>query len=101
MIASQRKRKLTWKAKVARIQQAPPSNVAANMLNLAIGIHYWQTLLKNARVVRYLKKYHQKDLREVERWLAECARKHSRLQKAHPESDTASTTGRLFHQSFR
>jgi len=78
MIASQRKRKLTWKARVARIQQAPPSNVAANVLNLAIGIHYWQALLKNARVVRYLNKYHPDDLKQFERLLAECTRRHSR-----------------------
>jgi hypothetical protein len=68
-----RKRNQTWKAKLAKIEQAPPRNVAANMLNLTICVSYWEMLLENRRVKRYLNKYHQDDLRQIQNVLTECA----------------------------
>ena len=72
MKARTRKRNQTWKVKLAKIQQAPPRNVAANMLNLTICVRYWETLLRSPRVNRYLNKYHQDNLRKIQTVLREC-----------------------------
>ena len=67
-----RKRNQTWKAKLAKIQEAPPRNVAANMLNLTICVCYWEMLLRSPRVKRYLNKYHQDNLRKIQNVLTQC-----------------------------
>ena len=68
-----RKRNQTWKVKLAKIQEAPPPNVAASVLNLTICVCYWQTLLRNPGVNRYLSKYHQHNLRKIQNVLTECS----------------------------
>jgi hypothetical protein len=62
----------TWKVKLAKIEQAPPRNVVANMLNLTVCVRYREKLLRKPRVNQYLNKYHQDNLRQIHNVLREC-----------------------------
>lgn len=78
MKASIRKRQEAIKANAAKIQQSPPLHVAANMLNLMVGLRYWEEVLANPHPYKYLQNYHPEDLRELQDFLQECTRRHAK-----------------------
>lgn len=61
-------------ANLVRLSGEPPKNLCLDQLNLTVCCRYAETLLKNARIKRYLLKRHPKQLRKLEMLLAEFER---------------------------
>ncbi len=63
----------TRKAKLARILRGVPQTHAVDLLTLTVCCRYAESLLKNARVKKFLMKHHPEELRDLEMLLAELA----------------------------
>ena len=78
MKAAEHKRNAAWKELLAKIEEAPPAKIAADMMNLTVCLQYWGALLSNARIVRYLEKYQPDNLKMLKDVMRECTRRHCR-----------------------
>jgi len=78
MKPSIRKRELAIRAAAAKIQQAPPPNVAANMLNFMVCLRYWESVLRHSRLRNYLHKHRKEELQELLALLKESTRRHAK-----------------------
>jgi len=64
----------TRRATLLRLSGPPPQNLCADLLQLTIGCRYVEWLLKNPRVLRYLRKNHAVELRQIETILVDFER---------------------------
>ncbi len=56
----------TRRANLLRLSGEPPKNLCIDQLNLTVCGRYAESLLKNARITRYLAKYHPGELRGLQ-----------------------------------
>jgi len=53
-------------AHLLRLSGKPPQNLCIDELNLTVCCRYAELLMRNARINRYLGKYHPKELRQLQ-----------------------------------
>ena len=64
----------TRRATLLRLSGPPPKNLCADLLHLTICCRYVEWLLENPRVLRYLRRNHATELRQLETVLADFER---------------------------
>jgi hypothetical protein len=61
-------------ASFLRLSGKPPQNLCIDELNLTVCCRYAESLMRNARINRYLGKYHPEELRELKHLVEEFER---------------------------
>lgn len=61
-------------AHLLRLSGEPPQHLCVDELNLTVCCRYAQSLMRNARVNRYLGKYHPQELRQLKNLVEEFER---------------------------